>query len=259
MARELEEEGEIRDSLGHLGASLTGQGRVADATQAFEEANAIEQRVDPDGDELYSLRGVRWAELLLRLGHTERARALTEANRTICEQNRWYDNVARCHWLLGRVDTAAGHLPQAAAHLAEAEVTMRRGHQLSDLPALLLACADLERYRQAWEEALRLAAPRDMRLVHADALVLRGRILVERARAEARGQPETMQELVARAQDDAEASRTLARQCGYAWAERDAVALLADTWRALGDDVKAHSVGRECDILSQRLRLDEPV
>jgi hypothetical protein len=62
-----------------------------------------------------------------------------------------------------------------------------------------------------------------MRLVHADALVLRGRARLFEARADS----------AARALDDAEEALRLARDSGYAWAERDALFLEAETRAAL--------------------------
>jgi hypothetical protein len=57
----------------------------------------------------------------------------------------------------------------------------------------------------------------------ADALVLRGRALMLEGRADCAG----------RAMDDAEEALRLARECGYAWAERDALFLKAEAHGAL--------------------------
>jgi hypothetical protein len=71
-----------------------------------------------------------------------------------------------------------------------------------------------------------LAAPRNYRLIHSDALVLRARIAL------ARGDATT-------ARNDAEGARQLAEFCEYAWAERDACEVLAQAWRALDALLKA--------------------
>ncbi|HEX9669317.1 MAG TPA: hypothetical protein VGC93_07510, partial [Thermoanaerobaculia bacterium] len=123
------------------------------------------------------------------------------------------------------------------------------------------ASAELDRLRRRWadawsavEEALRLAAPRHMRLDHADALVLRARLSLDRARARADGgSGEVLKEAAQRAQDDLEPGLRLARDCGYVWAERDALALLAETWQILGNPEKAVQVRRDADVLSARL------
>jgi tetratricopeptide (TPR) repeat protein len=126
---------------------------------------------------------------------------------------------------------------------------------ISDLPKTLLAHAECERRQARWSEALaaveaalRLAAPRKMLLDQADALVLRGRIRLDRAAAEAAPRPE-----IERAGDDLEQALTLARSCGYAWAERDALTRLAETHVRLGDQGKAIALAREAETLSRRL------
>jgi hypothetical protein len=95
---------------------------------------------------------------------------------------------------------------------------------------------------------LALAAPRGLRLVHADALVLRGRArMVE-------GQPDN----ASRALDDAEEALRLARECGYAWAERDALFLAAEAHAklaALHQGANNAAASRELEA-SRRARAD---
>ncbi|MHC4400598.1 MAG: hypothetical protein ACYTG0_13060 [Planctomycetota bacterium] len=61
---------------------------------------------------------------------------------------------------------------------------------------------------------------------------------------------------ILRAQDDAEAALALARQCGYAWAQRDALWLLAETCDALGEADRAAAARRDAEALARRLQLD---
>ena len=113
-----------------------------------------------------------------------------------------------------------------ALHVTAGELALAR----QDAPVAL--------YRAA--EALALAAPRGMRLVHADALVLRGRARLLKAEIDS----------AARALDDAEEALRLARDCGYAWAERDALFLEAETRAALSarhDSDNASAATRERD------------
>ena len=109
-----------------------------------------------------------------------------------------------------------------------------------------LVGASFSPYRAA--EALALAAPHSMRPVHADALVLRGPARLLEAAIDS----------AARALDDAEEALRLARDCGYAWAERDALFLEAETRAALStrqdpDNVSAATRDRET---SRRARAD---
>ena len=253
LARQADDDHGECEALAWLGNVLGLQGQVAEALATFAYADQIERRRHPEGASLYSTRGIRWAELLLRLGQTKRAGELTEANLRICRRNGWQDQVAGCRRVLGQVATLAGDHPADADHLAEAVGIVRRGHMLADLPAVLLALADLDRRRHAWpaaaghvEEALGLAAPRRLRLHHTDALVLRGRIRLDHASADQRVAAE-------QALDDATFAASLARECGYLWGERDAEQLLGDAHAALGDRDRARQYQREADALASRL------
>lgn len=261
LTKQIPKELEVQLSLSCLGNARALRGQPGQAMADFEEANAIEMHTS-DGTQLYSLTGVQWADLLLRGERSTQARELTRTNLEICERNRWREDVARCHWILGRADTVDGDYASAREHLLEAEGIMRRGHQLQDMTDVLLARANLERCEEEWEgalryagEALRLAMPRGMRLNHADGLVMRGRIRLERAQSETENAEDRRPE-TERAQDDADAALHIARDCGYAWAERDALRLLVETWEELGDAAKALEYRQEYDALAARLRLD---
>lgn len=260
LARELDDKERVIHGLSFIGNLFTLQGRLHEAIQAFEEANKYEQEYS--GNELCSIRGIFWADLLVRLGRVAHARQLTEANLQICQRNNWYDDTARCHWVFGRIDIVEGRLSMANDHLNRAESIMRRGHMLTDLSRVLLAKADLHRRQKAWDEAsryveetLRLAAPRMLRLVHADALVMQGRIVLERAMANDLQDSEQAKTQMYRAQDDAKAGLVMARQCGYPWAERDALVLLVDACQVLKDEENALKYRREAEVISRRLEL----
>lgn len=183
-----------KHALCYLANALAGQGRSGEALAAFNAAKAIERRTYPDSEELRSYIEVLYATLLIRLGQTEHAQAIIEANLRACELYGWQEDVARCHTLLGVLATLAGRLPDAAQHLSQAELVFHRAHQIKDLPDTLLARAELERRQGDWNEALatteaalRLVAPRKMLLDQADALVLRGRLRLDRARVAGSG------------------------------------------------------------------------
>ncbi|HEX2571945.1 MAG TPA: SIR2 family protein [Polyangia bacterium] len=246
-------------SWASLGAVLATAGRTPEAVLAFEQARAIAVARHVDGGVLYGLSGVRWAELLLRLGRGSRARRLTEANLGHCKRYRQSNDVARCHGILGRLDTTEGQLASAGEHLATAESTLRQGHMLRELPTVLLAVVEFHVMQGAFdealqkaEEALRIAAPRELRLHHADALVTRGRVLLIRAQA-LTGDAAAPQRDIEKAQDDGEAGLALAKECGYAWAERDALRLLSETTKALGDPARSKRLADEVRALERRL------
>ncbi len=219
-------------------ASLRGQ--IDTAAEAFAGAN-LENRIY--GFDLYSLRGIYWAEHLLRTGQTTRARKLTIRNREICEKNSWQVSVARCEWMLGWLDVVAAEWQSADRYLNDAEATFTRGHMIQELAKVHLtraACylgeGQLDSALAACERALDLAAPRNYRLIHADALILRARIAL------ARGDAIT-------ARNDAESALQIAEPCEYAWAERDACEVLAQAWRAIGNPGEAgRYAGRAADL-----------
>jgi tetratricopeptide (TPR) repeat protein len=247
----------LRTVLCHAyrGWAATLSGQVRPAAEDLVLINEVKKRFpDTVGD--HSLRGFRWIELLLLTGHSDLANYATRSNLRMCERNRWNDSIALCHWLLGWCALIEGNLNVAEAKLDEAEPILRRGQLLFELARLQVTAGQVAVARRKAEgaldraaEALALAAPRGMRLVHADALVLRGRARMIEVQADSAG----------RALDDAEEALRLARECGYAWGERDALFLAADARAALG--AGHHSAGntlaaeREHDS-SRRARAD---
>jgi tetratricopeptide (TPR) repeat protein len=89
LARKIEAEESICNLLGWVGRVQTLSGWPGEAMTSFEEANEIEKRTPYEGAELYSVLGIYWADLLVRLGRLARAKELTEANLRICRQYGW--------------------------------------------------------------------------------------------------------------------------------------------------------------------------
>jgi hypothetical protein len=80
--------------------------------------------------------------------------------------------------------------------------------------------------------------------------VLRGRINLEQGQDAGDGDPVWAE----RGWDDAEAALALSQQCGYAWAERDALLLRADAHLALGNTGQAHRDRADAQMLATRLQ-----
>ncbi len=167
------------------------------------------------------------------------------------------------HWALGTPR------PDKQTNLAQGALSVLRDHNvvvvldglevLQEGPAGSVAVARREPLAaiQRAEEALELAQPRGMRLIHADALILRARarlleglpqdsfisrarILLSKAVPLGTSHGRLDARILARVLDDTEDALRIARECGYAWAERDAVALYADAHDALAvaDEVR---------------------
>jgi hypothetical protein len=251
LSRRLGSEEVVVRSLAYRGWVFGLQGSTSHAIESFREALEVERWTDSVLHGLYSLGGIWWAELLLRLGHTGEARQATDRNLEICARSGWHQDSAGCQLLLGRLDAMTHRLTPATINLTHAATTFRIGHMLPELTDVLLAQADLDRGQRAWTaaeshiaEALRLASSRSMRLKHADALVLRGRIALDQHASPL---------AAAEALDDAAAALTIARQCGYAWAERDALQLKADALAEAGERDGAHAARREAEAMTRRL------
>ena len=249
FARKIEDEQQIMNRLtkGAYIASLLGY--IGDANKFFEEANTIQNRISSNSDDLYSLRGIEWAEHLLKCGNHAKARQLTEANRNICQRYKWHQTIGQCDWIIGWLDVLEKHWDAAEVHLRAVRDIFTRGHMIYKLARLLVTESAMwlgrGEYRAAFdacERAREMAAPRNYRLVHADALVQRARIWLSL--------PEPQP---GRARDDAEAALQIARFCNYAWAQRDACELLATACRKLGQPDEAARHQTEADQWNRRL------
>jgi hypothetical protein len=209
------------------------RGQVFRAAGDFARANALQKKDDPGGRELGGLAGILWAELLLRSGHSALAFRRTTVNLSICKHSGWNDDAARCQWVLAECALAEDRLDEAASVLEVAEPVFHRGQLLFELARLHVTAGRLALARKnapatfhRVAEALALAQPRGMKLLHADALVLRGwaRLL------------EAKPDCAVRALDDAQDALRIARECDYAWAVRDALFLEADARASLARD-----------------------
>jgi tetratricopeptide (TPR) repeat protein len=249
---------ETRGSLTYLGTILGKRGHVDAALTAFASATEIERREHPNVEGLFSRRGIRFADLLLRLGRKQEAKRLTEANLRICVDNSWREEAAQCWGVLGEIALQEEWLSEAREQFGTAESIFRSGYTVVQLPRIMILRGELERQQgnldqanAAIEEALTLAAPRQMKLDHADALLARARLELDRS---FRATLAIAEASANRANDDAEAALTIARESGYAWAERDALQLLARSNDLLGLSDRAESFSRESRLLSERLR-----
>lgn len=256
LSRSQENLFEITKSLCYLADALSTLGNLELASQHFTEADS-HNREDVD-QSLSSRGGQRWSWHLTRLGNHQRSKRLTEANRKISERNGWNADIARCETLLGVLALSGGDPATALEHLAVAEAILRPARQIIDLPSLLLAQAECARKAgqpaeaaAKVDEALSLSAPRGMKLAHADALVFRARLRLDVAQDLASTPRTPDPHLLAR--DDAEGALQLAHQCGYVWAERDALELLVEICHALGDRSSAEAHARDLTTLTDRL------
>ncbi|MDP8238009.1 MAG: SIR2 family protein [Candidatus Hatepunaea meridiana] len=262
LAREIEDEIAIKNSLSLLANVLARQGQIKYALEKLGEANMINNKKYKM--DLTSIYGIYWADLMLHLNWETQARKLTENGLKVSKEQGWQQNIARCQWIFGRIESQKGNYTKAKEYLDQAENTFRTGQMIWELPKVLLSQAELsllqkssqecERYV---EETLHIASPRGMKLNHADALVLRGRLNYTRALADFDLDSPEFQQSLERAQDDGEGGLNIAKGCGYAWAERDALLLLSDVLRDLGEEDKALQYKRDGELLARKLSMTE--
>src|SRR5262249_39818352 len=86
----------VRDPHARLAWAAGLAGDTARAEQHFLIADQLEVAGSPQGEHLYSNRGVWWAEWLDRTGRRWAARLLTEDNEALCHDNGWRGPLARC-------------------------------------------------------------------------------------------------------------------------------------------------------------------
>jgi tetratricopeptide (TPR) repeat protein len=254
-ARTAEAYAELKGSLTYLGTILGKMGHIREALSEFETARKFEISTGRQVENLFGNRGSRFADLLLRLDRCEQAQWVTEANLQICRENNWQEETAQCWSVLGEIashlgreaakegnlDTARLQFGKAQGLLKAAEKIFRAGHIIAQIPRILLA-----------EEALNIAAPRQMRLDHTDALLLRSRILLDEA-VSGNFPDEGSTRPSERAIDDADVALQIASECSYAWGLRDALHLLAHGHKLLGSDDRASTYGRDAQLWSTRL------
>jgi tetratricopeptide (TPR) repeat protein len=223
-----------RDGHAGLGLACAASGETTRAEHHFLEADRLEHRIDRAGEHLYSLRGASWADLLLRTNRAGPARRLTAANHRISTKHGWNESIARCERLLGRLDLAEGQLVAAGEHFEAAVATFRDGDYLLELAATLVhlgeqqrRAADHDPAERSCNEAIEIAAPRDLVPTHAAALAARARIRADRS-----GDSD-----LANARDDADhALRLASRLRQLPWQQLDALEAHAHIDRAEGAD-----------------------
>jgi tetratricopeptide (TPR) repeat protein len=165
--------------------------------------------------------------------------------------DRWTSNAAVAEYLTAWLALVERDYQGAHKSIDKAKPVFLRAPMVYDLAKLHLVEARLglaegnvEASFVAANAALRIAAPRRYRLIHADALNLRASSWLARAPAN-----------VVAARDDAEAALHLAETSNYRWAERDACERLALAYAQLGQAAEAARYQKRFDTLKKELVL----
>lgn len=214
-----------RNSLAYQGWTAHLQGNLDAAQAAFQQADQLEQQIDPGKQYLYSLLGIQHAEYLRRRGDLDYARRITEANQVICKRNHWQNTLSLCHRLLGDLD-AADNPPKAQEHYNEA---LRIARSISKKDVLIGALLARGRWAARrgegtaaasdLEEALSYAVEGGYRIHEADIRVALAWMYQKAGKGDA-------------AQREARQVQQMSQKMGYYWGQQDAAEILA----ALGID-----------------------
>jgi tetratricopeptide (TPR) repeat protein len=236
-----------------LAVILVSLGQLTDAIKVY--SNPQDYRFNVHDEEDFRI-GLLLNDLKLKLGEAQEVCDNLGGLQMLFENRGWSIDLARSYLFRARAAIELGQVLEAETWLETAEELASRGHAFGMLAELLLARSTLERARgnhagaiDAAEAMLQIAAPRQMRLHHIDALVARGRAVLARTAIPAG----VSNDDVSRVVDDAEAALRMARGCGYIWAERDALVLLADARYYRGDTALAASLRADADAIARKL------
>jgi tetratricopeptide (TPR) repeat protein len=138
--------------------------------------------------------------------------------------------LAMHRWVLGTSDFHAGKFEESRPQLIQAERYFQKGEKFFELARArvtlgnsAISLQDVPLALKYASEALDLAVPKGMKFVHANALVLRGRVQLHIGHEDA----------VSRGIEDAETAIQLAQESGNLWAQQDALQFKAVALAAL--------------------------
>ncbi len=173
---------ELLACWGALGDALHQAGRLPEAANAFEEAEAIQRSKDPRRPCLYAFQGFRYWCLLLSLGKFGEVEERAEEALKIAVTEERVLAIAHCHLIVGHSHVLRARLQQpsslslAADRLEKAVEHLRLAAKQDELPRGLLAraalqceCGAFDRAHHDLNEVLRSAEYGKMRLFEADA------------------------------------------------------------------------------------------
>ena len=202
-----------------------------EADKEFRKADALSIKID--GDRLYGLAGVQYADFLISMKRIEEVFELTKQNLEICQKNTWPDSISNCHRCLGAIERIKGNHKEAEIHLQNAIGLARKvGVPSLEIEALLESSRlhlDMERHEDSIRyanEVLKICARTGFKHYEPEA-----EIVISKAYM---------------ALNDIEQAKTFAQSAyekavgmNYRWQEGDAADLLGEIYLAMGDKVEA--------------------
>jgi tetratricopeptide (TPR) repeat protein len=141
----------VVNSKAYIGWILHLMGKSKEAENESRQADELQLKID--GDRLYSLIGVNYADFLISLKRIDEAFELTRANLEICQKKKWINDISSCRRCLGAIERIKGNHKGAEDHLQKAiEIARKVGVQDFEIEALFEFSRlhlDMERYENA--------------------------------------------------------------------------------------------------------------
>jgi len=145
----------IMASKTYLAYMLYLLGKNKDADGLFSQADELHVKID--GERLYSILGIFYAESFLSTNRIDEASKLTIKNLEICKMEKWPDDISRCHRLLSNIERTKGNYKEAEAHLKKAiDLAKNVGMPSLQIEALLefgRLYLDIKKYKDAIRDA----------------------------------------------------------------------------------------------------------
>jgi len=206
---------------------LTGENKKAD--KEFREADELQIKFDPDGDRLYGLRGINYADFLISMKRIDEALELTKQNLEICHGLKAANDISRCQRCLGAIERIKGKYKESQNHLQEAlEGARKVGQPFLEIEALIefgRLWLDMVKEKNAVRdanEALKLCWRTGFKFYEPGAEVVLGRAYLAEKDLE-------------RAESFAHSAYDKALEMKYRWAEGSAGHLLVEVYLAKAD------------------------
>ncbi|NOR78228.1 MAG: tetratricopeptide repeat protein [Methanophagales archaeon] len=246
----------IVGSKAYLAWILHLQGKNEEAGNWFRQADELQIKID--GNRLYSLVGVNYADFFLSMKRIDEAFELTKQNLEIGKSQNWPAVISSCHRCLGAIERVNGNHEEAEDHLQKAlEIARKVGMPFLEIETLLESSRlhlDMGRYEDAIRDAnevLKICVWTCFKLYEPEAEIVLSKGYLALNDIE---QAETF----------AHSAYEKAVSMSYRWQEGDAVHLLGEIYLAMGDKVKARewmekAVGCRKEILDPEVKDSERV
>jgi tetratricopeptide (TPR) repeat protein len=172
----------LRETGSLVGAALLLMGSVEQAAAAFQEALKHQGRIGIAAKGLYDRPGIRHADLLVRTGRIDEAKALTVANLDISSEHHWSQSVVRCQLVLADLALAEEDVVTAQTLVDDALAMAARWGWLEAMALgqrlrarTMVPEGNRDRVLDTLELALKMAGRGPFRVAEIDTLALMAR------------------------------------------------------------------------------------